>query len=156
MDIGDYLKKIENTDVELVAFETLKAEDDILIKYHQDQMLHGEAYDRKIGRYSKTNLKDQVPGYSGMVYGAAKHLINDFPGKWNVDLRLTGAFQNAITTQWWKSSREFGFFSKDWKNTILTKWYGKDIFGLSVEYRENLLDENSELLQTLFIKKADL
>jgi len=97
----------------------------------REQMLEGEGKSGKIGKYRSKS------------YAARKVLINPKPGFGNVDLKLTGAFQNEIFVD--ARDNSVVIDSADEKAGALIEKYGKNIFGLNqvnkASYSKNVMGQ---------------
>lgn len=91
------------------------------IQFQQEQMLHGE--DNEGGR---------IGTYQSKRYAIYKQKLNSLASG-GVDLKLSGDFYNAITLVS-SSNSKFRVYSKNKKNSILTEWYGPNIFYLNPIY----------------------
>lgn len=91
------------------------------IQFQQEQMLHGE-----------DNEGGVIGRYKSSAYAAMKERMNGLAGG-TVDLKLSGDFYNAITLVS-SSNSKFRVYSKNKKNSILTEWYGPNIFYLNPIY----------------------
>lgn len=89
----------------------------------RDQMLSGEGKNGKIGKYQSKS------------YASKKEQINPKPGFGNVDLKLTGSFQNEIFVD--VRTNSVVVDSADAKSGKLIEKYGDNIFGLNVVNQSN-------------------
>lgn len=122
--IDKYIAKLQKTNIVELTREALIRSDDLAIKLQQSQMLLGLNADGEAIGY-----------YRDMFYQQMKQQMNPLAGG-AVDLKLTGAFQNAI--QFNVAQSTFSWTSTDSKTDKLVSKYGASIFGLNVSTREKL------------------
>lgn len=84
--------------------------------------------------------------YKNKYYARKKNEMNPIPGYGNPDLRLTGAFYNAMKAD--VNSEGLTVYSTDQKAGMLEAKYGKSIFTLFEEWRDDYL----MLLQPIFVE----
>lgn len=107
---------------------------DQLLTVQKDQMIHGiSSDDAGIGQYRSEEYANQKYDQSSLA------------GYGNVDLRLTGAFYNAMKTT--ATGEGLVIYSTDEKAQSLEEKYGSAIYSLSKKYRPNYIQE----LQPVFI-----
>lgn len=82
--INEMIRRLQAINIHDVIGDAIEQTKEQLKVRQQDQMMEGEGKKGKIGRYRN------------LSYAGRKNLINPRPGFGNVDLRLTGDFQEGI------------------------------------------------------------
>lgn len=93
-------------------------------------------------------LGQKLRRYQSNSYAARKNRLNPFPGFGVPDLYRTGAFHGGFQLRI-NSTNTFEIFSTDSKSKDLTEKYGKDIFGLTEEKRN---EYHKETMQPELVK----
>lgn len=136
--INALIRNLEAIDMEQVIGEALEQ----TIEQHkirlQNQMLHGEAKTGKIGKYRS------------LSYAARKVLINPLAGFGNVDLKLTGSFQDLIEIK--VDGAGTNTTSADEKAEELRHKYGDEIYGLNKQNKSDYSLEDMGPVATRIIK----
>lgn len=101
-----------------LANKVIMEEEVAIGEMKKQDFLHGDIYGNDIRI-----------GYQSAAYAAFKSSLNPLAGG-AVDLILTGNFVDAMLIKKPIQNR-YSFFSTDWKNDILARKYGKEIFGLN-------------------------
>jgi hypothetical protein len=114
-------------DIKSIAGSVMQSNSGVFIKLNKEQMLSGKGKTKNIGRY-----------LSG-VYARFKAEMNPKPGTGNVDLRLTGSFQDQMFMKVQGEGFEIG--STDSKAGDLENKYGVQIFGLNDGSRVGFIDD---------------
>lgn len=96
------------------------------VQVQKDQMIVG------VG-----GLGQNIGKYRSAAYARKKYAMSPLAGYGNVDLRLTGSFQEKIKAD--ASAEGFSVYSTDSKNSMLEQKYGKSIFTLFTEFKEDYL-----------------
>lgn len=132
MELYNRIKKV---DVNTVSEMTMEDAAPMLKKQQQLQMLQGlNQKGEKIGKYRNPK------------YAAKKNSLNPLPGFGFVDLKLTGAFQDAIVID--VRGERIVFEGADIKTEDLAKKYGETILGLNEESRGEVVKE----IRPVFVK----
>jgi len=101
------------------------------------------------------NAKGKKIGYyRNRFYAELKNSMNPKPGKGYVDLKLTGAFYEAVTVD--IGAKEIEFTSLDGKTNDLEEKYGSDIFGLNEIFHNEFIEKFEPVLVEAIKEKAGL
>ena len=124
--IDKYIVKLQKINDNLVEYtkQALIKSDNLAIKLQQSQMLLGLNADN-----------EEIGGYASYTYEQMKQQMNPLAGG-AVDLKLTGAFHNAIKFN--VAQTTYSWTSTDSKTDKLVSKYGSSIFGLNISSREKL------------------
>ncbi|MEI8142833.1 MAG: hypothetical protein WCG90_08205 [Chitinophagia bacterium] len=110
------LLPFKKLDMQLLIGEAMQEKDEQIMDLNKQQLDRGlDATDDSLGRYKNFKYKNRFQP---------------------VDLLLTGDFRKKFTLAPGKKSAEI--FSQDQKSTFLEKRYGKDIFGISSNVKDNV------------------
>lgn len=115
--INQMIKRMEAVNMQEIVGDAIEQTKEQLKERQQQQMLEGEAKTGKIGRYRN------------LSYAGRKQLMNPRPGFGNVDLKLTGNFQDGIRIVVGPNSVNID--SSDEKAPELKAKYDEKIFGLN-------------------------
>lgn len=110
-------------DLAQAAVDSFNETSEDWVDLNRNQMLHGLNSDGT-----------QIGQYASPVYSEVKFRMNELAGEGNVDLRLTGAFQDAEYAI--AVGKKITSNSSDYKNQMLEKKYGKKIHGLNLENKK--------------------
>ena len=134
MTASDLIENFEKMDLRDVAATSMRKTSVKYLDRNRLQMLEGKGRTKPIGKYRSKE------------YAQFKASQNPMAGLGNVDLRLTGSFQDKMTFD--ITGDEIDVSSSDGKLEDLTKKYGEQIFGLNPgtkdEYIENDLQPEFE------------
>lgn len=139
-DIEKIVKKLTfvSTNIDSISSEAVRNSSKIGIEEQKSQMLKGINADGvKIGTYRST------------FYKQLKQEMNPSAGGF-VDLKLTGAFHNAIKLD--VNTTEYSFTSTDSKTEQLLSKYGEAIFGLFGSWDKKFKEEVGKNINSI-IKK---
>lgn len=126
--VVDLLENLTYLNVDKEAKSAIGRTTGSMVKLNQDQLAAGvdsEGY--PIGKYSSRS------------YAIMKHSMNPEPGMWNVDLILTGSFEESMMVD--VNGDEIERIATDSKANSLTERYGDDIFGLTEDNQEYYNEE---------------
>lgn len=143
--ISHLIRNAQNIDIREFVKNTMHTTQMQLVTEQQQQLLEGKRSDgQRIGKYG-----------SGPRYRRLKFNLNPLAGYGNIDLRLKGGFYRGIKTYFFTTA--FFFKSTDWKNDILTKEYGEEIFGLNTKHikiyaKETLTPLGRERIRKLILQ----
>lgn len=125
---AELLKDLQAVNVEQVAKDSITATLPDYTEANRRQMLEGKGKDRNIGRYRNPQ------------YAAFKSQLNPKPGRGNVDLKLTGSFQDKMKAV--LTGSDIDVSSSDNKESGLIEKYGGQIYGLNVKSQDEYNQES--------------
>lgn len=118
----------QRLDIDTEVINTIKSNAERMLTLNKEQLKEG--FDKQGKRLRE---------YRSDLYAQVKNRMNPLPGYGNPDLFKTGAFFEEFTL---RVEQKFYFYmySQDDKYYRLVKDYGKDIFGLGDNKREDLIE----------------
>jgi hypothetical protein len=119
--IEKMIATMEAVNISAIVADAMYNTKNDIIQLQVEQMYSGKRSDGKL-----------IGKYKNKVYAAKKYSLNPLAGFGNVDLRLTGDFQDYIIADVRENSVVFS--SEDDKTIDLVEKYSDDIFGLSTPY----------------------
>lgn len=140
--IHEMLRRVKQVDISALAVDIIASSKQELIDKNKSQLMDEGA--------NKQGVK--LRRYASNSYAARKNAMNPFPGFGVPDLYRTGAFQSGFRLQL-LSKNSFEIMSTDSKSNDLTRKYGKDIFGLSADNKEEYRNETMQPELVKAVKK---
>lgn len=119
--VAELLTSMQQVDISAITVRVIEATGDKYLDINRSQMMEGKGRDRNIGRYSQSKL--------GRTYAKIKNNMNPDAGLGNVDLRLTGSFQDKMMLI--VTGNDIEIDSTDEKAPDLLAKYGGQIYGLN-------------------------
>ena len=136
-ELQEFIAKLERLNVMEVAVETINETSKEFLDLNRDQLHKG-----------KKSTGGGIGHYASLEYAQMKSAMNSEAGFGNVDLILTGSFNQKMEMS--ASGDTFKIDSADEKSTSLQLWYGTDVFGL---HPENQKGYNFTVFLPLFLRK---
>lgn len=136
MNLIEFHKKLRSIDVESLMDRAVLANSEEIIDANTGQLSVGlDATGDFFGEYKDSN------------YAQFKQSIGSKAPMGVVDLKLTGAFYEGFNIQ--VEGEGYRVTSRDGKTSDLVSKYGREIFGLTEDSKENLKDQFSSQLTKL-------
>jgi hypothetical protein len=136
-ELQEFIAKLERLNVMEVAVEVINDTSRQFLDMNRDQLRKG-----------KKSTGGGIGQYASMEYAHMKSSMNSEAGFGNVDLILTGSFNQKMELS--ASGDSFKIDSADEKSTSLQLWYGTDVFGLT---DENQRGYNHNVFLPKFLQK---
>lgn len=114
-------------DIKAAATGALRATSEAMLDRNRRQMIEGKGRVKNIGRYRSRD------------YARMKNGMSSAAGFGNVDLRLTGSFQDRMKMS--VTGESIVIDSSDSKSSDLVAKYGEQIFGLNVRNKSEYTEE---------------
>jgi hypothetical protein len=130
----ELLNGLKGFDAEKTARAVIADNAELYVQANRRQMMEGKGKDRNIGRYRNS------------AYAQFKNSISPTAGLGNVDLRLTGKFQDSMKMT--VSGDDINIEAESQKDTgDLIEKYGGQVYGLNVKNQQTY---NEEIFLPLF------
>lgn len=123
----DLIESLDALDIPGIAVKVLEEKRDTMAQLNVNQMMAG-----------KNTLNEEIGEYANELYAEVKNRMNPLPGFGVPDLKVTGDFHRGLYAEIKGDEIEYG--SKDSKEGKLQGQYGSEIFGLSEDSKEQLVE----------------
>lgn len=124
---SDLFNTLKELNLKQVAVTSLKNKSEAYLDANRGQMLEGKGKNKNIGTYRNKQ------------YASFKKELNSKAGLGNVDLKLTGSFQEGMTMT--MNGDDIDVDSTDSKTGDLVNKYGGQIFGLNKGTQSTFVEE---------------
>lgn len=124
---ANVIDNFKRMDIKSVGVGALRATSEQMLDANRRQMMEGKGRVKNIGRYRAAD------------YARFKNSLSGTAGLGNVDLRLTGSFQDRMKMD--VSGENIVIDSSDGKASDLVAKYGEQVFGLNNKNRSEFTDQ---------------
>jgi len=139
---ADLIENLSRLDLTTLSASCVNNTAEDYVVLNRAQMMEGKGEGKNIGRYRST------------AYAQFKFGLSSLAGMGNVDLRLTGSFQDKMRLT--VAGDEYTVDSSDSKTSKLESadWYGGNIFGLNVKRKSEYIEQALEPEFEIQVEKA--
>jgi hypothetical protein len=128
--ISQVLRNVNKLDLYSASMKVVKKDEEPILNLNKKQLFSD----------GENNKSKKLKRYRNGMYELEKHERNPAPGLGIPDLFNTGKFYKKFKIKI-LSKKEYEMFSTDDKAIALQKKYGKDIFGLSENSRNEMVEK---------------